>query len=192
MSLDRAAIVDAALALLEADGIEGLSTRKLAQALNIKGPSLYWHFKNKRELLEQMTERLYEDALPKPPGHDLRGFDRRAWLEAGARGLRRVALSHRDGALLLAGSRPARRGGTKNYESMLATLQRSGLSLSDGVVVLQVLGRFAVGWVLYEQTSGRSLEDSEIGFEFGLQSLLDGVENRMASHQPPETLSASA
>src|SRR3954466_2303363 len=125
MSLDRAAIVDAALTLLEHEGVEGLSTRKLALALNIKGPSLYWHFKNKRELLEQMSERLYEEALPAPPGPDLRNFDRRAWLAAGARGLRQVALRYRDGAVLLAGSRPARRGGTKNYESMLATLQRS-------------------------------------------------------------------
>ena len=191
MSLDRAAIVDAALALLEADGIEGLSTRKLAQALNIKGPSLYWHFKNKRELLEQMTERLYEDALPKPPGHDLRGFDRRAWLEAGARGLRRVALSHRDGALLLAGSRPARRGGTKNYESMLATLQRSGLSLSDGVVVLQVLGRFAVGWVLYEQSGQNPPQaNSEAGFEFGLRALLNGIDAQLRAGQPLESVPA--
>jgi len=191
MSLDRAAIVDAALTLLDRDGIEALSTRRLAQELGIKGPSLYWHFKNKRELLEQMSERLYETALPEPPGPDLSLFDRRAWLEAGARGLRQVALSHRDGAFLLAGSRPARRGGKKNYESMLATLQRTGLSMEDGIIVLQVLGRFAVGWVLYEQSAGNApTTNSEAGFEFGLKALLDGVDAQIRSGRPLEAVPA--
>ena len=84
MSLDRAAIVDSALGLLDRVGIDGLSTRKLAAELGIRGPSLYWHFKNKRQLLDHMAERMFREALPSPPGADLRGFDRRAWLQAGA------------------------------------------------------------------------------------------------------------
>lgn len=191
MALDRSAIIDAALTILDRDGIDGVSTRKLAAELGIRGPSLYWHFKNKRELLEQMSERLYNDALPPPPHGAAANFDRRTWLEAGARGLRRVALSHRDGALILAGARPVRRVGDKTYETMSETLQRSGLSVADSVIVLQVLGRFAVGWVLYEQSMGAGAPaDSEAGFEFGLQVLLDGIEQRLGKGQSPEALIA--
>jgi TetR/AcrR family transcriptional regulator, tetracycline repressor protein len=190
MSLDRAAIVDAALALLDREGVEGLSTRKLAADLGIRGPSLYWHFKNKRELLDHMAERMLHSALPAPPVAITPAFDRRAWLEAGARGIRKVALSRRDGALVLAGSRPVTQGGEISWGKFIAALQMTGMAAEDGAMALQVLGRFAVGWVLYEQTSGRSLADSEAGFEFGLQSLLDGVQTRMTSRKPPESLTA--
>jgi TetR/AcrR family tetracycline transcriptional repressor len=182
MSLDRAAIVDAALALLDRDGVEGLSTRKLAAELGIRGPSLYWHFKNKRQLLDHMAERMFREALPPPAGPDLRGFDRRAWLEAGARGLRRVALSRRDGARVMAGSRPATETAERDFAEMMGTLVRTGISPRDAGMALQLLGRFAVGWVLYEQsTDERTPAAGDAGFEFGLQSLLDGVEDRLGA-----------
>ena len=180
MSLDRAAIADAAIALLDRDGLEGLSTRRLAAELGIRGPSLYWHFKNKRELVDQMAARLRLEALPPAPGSEV-PFDLRAWLEAGARGLRRVALSHRDGAAVLAGARaPKSDEGDHAYGAFLGVLERSGLSRQESAMALQVLGRFAIGWVLYEQRSGGGgLVDSETGFEFGLQALLDRIEKML-------------
>jgi len=190
MRLDRASIVQAAITLLDEVGIDGLSTRRLAASLGIQGPSLYWHFKNKRELLDHMAERMLHSALPAPPVAITPAFDRRAWLEAGARGIRKVALSRRDGALVLAGSRPVTQGGEISWGKFIAALQMTGMAAEDGAMALQVLGRFAVGWVLYEQTSGRSLADSEAGFEFGLQSLLDGVETRMETQTSPETRTA--
>lgn len=191
MSLDRAAIVEAALTLLDREGIEGLSTRKLAAALGIRGPSLYWHFKNKRELLDHMAEQLFRSALPPTPASG-QPFDRRAWLEAGARGVRRVALSRRDGAQVMTGSRPATERGEQAFATMVSTLADTGMSRKDSFTVLQVLGRFAVGWVLYEQGAGeRATANSEIGFEFGLQALLDGIENRLGAGQSIESLLAS-
>lgn len=188
MSLDRDTIVDAALTLLERDGIDGLSTRKLAAELGIRGPSLYWHLKNKRELLDLMASRMYRAALP--PLLPSCEFDRRAWLEAGARGLRREALARRDGAYVLAGSRPTPDTGEAAFARMVETLQASGIGRRDSFIILQVLGRFAVGWVLYEQSTERPLSSSEAGFEFGLQALLDGLENHIAAGQSLDALSA--
>jgi TetR/AcrR family tetracycline transcriptional repressor len=190
MSLDRAAIVEAALALLDREGIEGLSTRKLAADLGIRGPSLYWHFKNKRELLDHMASSMFRSALPPMPAPG-RPFDRRDWLEGGARGIRRVAHSRRDGAAVMTGSRPATEEGEQAFAAMVATLAGTGMSKKDSFTVLQVLGRFAVGWVLYEQNAGeRATANSEIGFEFGLQALLDGIENRLGAGQTLESLLA--
>src|SRR4051812_21463746 len=98
--LDRRIIVQAALRLLDEVGIEGLSTRRLAAELGVKGPSLYWHFKNKSELLTHMSGALFLEALPEPD-FDSTDFDLDDWLIKGAKGLRRTAMSRRDGALVM-------------------------------------------------------------------------------------------
>jgi TetR/AcrR family tetracycline transcriptional repressor len=178
MSLDRTAIVAAALDLLDAVGIEGLTTRKLAEALGIRGPSLYWHFKSKRDLLDHLAEALLSEYLPAPPKPD-EAFDYLAWLGSGARGIRLAALSRRDGGLVLASATPTNTHRTLSFGAMVGALQRAGLTAPQGVTVLQVLGRYATGWVLYEQASVReSVGDSEKAFEFGLQALLRGIEDR--------------
>src|SRR4051812_25198547 len=98
VTLDRATIVQTALALLDEVGMDGLSTRRLAAELGVKGPSLYWHFKNKNELLAHMAAVLFLDALPEPDFTSA-DFDLDDWLIKGAHGLRRTALSRRDGAI---------------------------------------------------------------------------------------------
>ena len=100
--LDRAAIVEMALKLLDYVGLDQLSTRRLAAELGVKGPSLYWHFRNMAELHDLMADKLLTDALPSPDAFD----DWKTWLAEGARAYRRAALSHRDGARILAGARP--------------------------------------------------------------------------------------
>lgn len=49
--LDKSKVINSALELLNEVGIEGLTTRKLAQKLGVEQPTLYWHVKNKRALL---------------------------------------------------------------------------------------------------------------------------------------------
>ena len=69
---------------LARDGIEGVSTRQLANMLGIAGPSLYWHFHNKRELLDHMAEAMLAEAQPVPdPLID--EPDWRLWLAQAAR-----------------------------------------------------------------------------------------------------------
>src|SRR4051812_49645631 len=60
--LTRDAIVEAALALLERDGLQGLSMRRLAQELGTGAASLYWHVGDKEELLSLMLDRIVGEA----------------------------------------------------------------------------------------------------------------------------------
>jgi TetR/AcrR family tetracycline transcriptional repressor len=46
----------AALILLDELGLDELSTRQIALRLGVESPALYWHFKNKAELLTAMSE----------------------------------------------------------------------------------------------------------------------------------------
>ncbi len=54
--LNREAVVQAALAMLDTVGVEGLSMRALADRLEVKAASLYWHLRDKDQLLELVAE----------------------------------------------------------------------------------------------------------------------------------------
>ena len=56
--LDRARVLDAALAMADADGIAALSMRRLAQALGVEAMSLYNHVAHKEDLLDGLVERV--------------------------------------------------------------------------------------------------------------------------------------
>jgi TetR/AcrR family tetracycline transcriptional repressor len=172
VALERGEIVGKALELLDRVGMDGLSTRRLAAELGVKGPSLYWHFKNMRELLDLMAEALLETALPAP---DAFPGDWPAWLADGARGIRRAALSHRDGARLLAAATPTGKSTTLNFEAMRGRLQSEGFRYREAHSALMGLGRYAMGWALYEQLTSARPANSDEAFEFGLQAMLAGL-----------------
>ena len=54
--LTKAKIVAAAMALLNDEGLDGVSLRKLAGRLGVRAPSLYWHFPDKDALLAAVLE----------------------------------------------------------------------------------------------------------------------------------------
>jgi AcrR family transcriptional regulator len=54
--LNRETVVQAALAMLDAVGVDGLSMRALADRLGVKAASLYWHLRDKDQLLELVAE----------------------------------------------------------------------------------------------------------------------------------------
>lgn len=53
--LSRERIVEVATALLDAEGLEAVSTRRLAAELGVRGPSLYNHFSTKDEILDAVA-----------------------------------------------------------------------------------------------------------------------------------------
>src|SRR6266496_4643293 len=65
--LTRESILEAALRVLDRDGMEGLSMRRVAEELGTGPASLYWHVRNKGELLQLLFERVTgEIQLPEP------------------------------------------------------------------------------------------------------------------------------
>jgi TetR/AcrR family tetracycline transcriptional repressor len=172
MTLDRPAIVRAALALLDEVGLEGLSTRRLAAELGVRGPSLYWHFASMGELRAYMAEALLEEVMPAP---DALPGDWRGWLAEGARGIRRAALSRRDAARVLAAAQPTGQSSTLDFVAMVGRLEREGFSAAEARRILRALSRYALGWALGEQAQRRPSQSAEADFEFGLQAMLHGL-----------------
>ena len=67
--LSRDRLAAAALALIDRDGLEACSTRKLGAALGVEAMAIYHHFPSKERLLDAVAERLLaEMALPPPDG----------------------------------------------------------------------------------------------------------------------------
>ena len=60
--LSRARLVSEALGLVQEEGLEALSMRGLADRLEVKAASLYWHVRDRRELLELLAESILERA----------------------------------------------------------------------------------------------------------------------------------
>ena len=75
--LTRDRIVETALALIDADGLGALSTRRLAAALGVQGPSLYNHFATKDEILDAVADTVTGAV-------DTSGFASRDWLDRAA------------------------------------------------------------------------------------------------------------
>jgi TetR/AcrR family tetracycline transcriptional repressor len=184
-ALDRATIVQTALRVLDEVGIDGLSTRRLAAELGIKSASLYWHFKDKNELLAEMSGAMFEECLP-APNVSGSNFDWAQWLADGCRAIRRTALARRDGAQVMARPRPRVVSGRAQFEENVRTLMRSGLADMECRLTMQALRRYAIGAALQEQSnkgasaSAGIVGTGEEGFEFGLQTFIEGLKTRIA------------
>src|SRR3954471_20184064 len=121
--LTREKIVDAALVLLERDGMQGLSMRKLAQELGTGAASLYWHVGDKEELLGLLLDRIVgETEVPEP--------DPANWQEQVkemGRESRRLLRRHRDAAQISLGRIPVGPHSMPVLERYLAVLRAADL-----------------------------------------------------------------
>ncbi|MFD4669659.1 TetR/AcrR family transcriptional regulator [Lentzea sp. NPDC058450] len=94
-ALSRERIVEAAVQLLDADGVSGLTFRALAAHLATGAGAIYWHVANKNELLDAATDAVVSIALSTPPDSGTpeariravalglyEAIDRHAWLGA--------------------------------------------------------------------------------------------------------------
>lgn len=59
--LDREAVIDAALRLADAEGLEAISVRRLADEFGVTPMALYWHFDDKDALLAGVADRLWDE-----------------------------------------------------------------------------------------------------------------------------------
>lgn len=202
----RESVIRAALNLLNEVGVDGLTTRKLAERLGVQQPALYWHFKDKRALLDALAETMMSEGHTRPlpePGEDWPTF-----LRENARSFRRALLAYRDGARIHAGTRPSDQQ-FDGIEAQLRLLCEAGFSPGDAAKALLVIGHYVVGSALEQQASDAD-EDSrkpeadsvqmppliasafeevgkafpEAAFEYGLNTLIDGlIRNQSAARR---------
>jgi len=195
--LSRERIVSAALALIDAEGLPALSTRRLATELGVSGPSLYNHFAAKDALLEAVADTVIA-------GVDISALGARPWPEA----LRAWAVSYRStlaehpNLVPVAAHGPGRRPhALRMADAVYGALVEAGWppreatrigALMRYFVAGAALGSFAAGFVddpaLYDgryphlseahRLQARHREVDQGAFETGLDALIAGLELR--------------
>ncbi|XXT15005.1 TetR/AcrR family transcriptional regulator C-terminal domain-containing protein [Sorangium sp. So ce429] len=205
MRLRREQVIATALRLLDDVGLDALTMRRLGQELNVQAATLYWHIKNKEELLDAMAEALLADCAAGVP-EELSGMERAAGV---AERLRRALLAHRDGARVFAGTYVAQDNTLRVSDTLVGALRDGGLSPRAAAWGCWSIVYYVIGFTLEEQAlevhpgtdpakadAGRFRETVERGayphlaaalphlvstdhdarFRYGLQLILRGLE----------------
>uniref|UniRef100_UPI003571064C TetR/AcrR family transcriptional regulator C-terminal domain-containing protein n=1 Tax=Catellatospora coxensis TaxID=310354 RepID=UPI003571064C len=147
--MDRQRIVTEAVALLDADGLDGVTTRKLAARLGVQSPTLYWHLPNKAALVTAIADAILDQEFGdmSPPDTDQPW---QVWLCGLAERLRRALLAHKDGARVISAAQLSRNMAAVS-ELAMSTLVARGIPLRQARVIVLTVERFTVGHVLEEQ-----------------------------------------
>lgn len=167
--LDKKRVIHSALELLDEVGMEGLTTRKLAQKLNIEQPSLYWHVKNKRALLDALSVEIlmrHHDHFEPEEGAHWTDF-----LRENAKSFRRALLSHRDAAKIHLGTRPSPEQ-FQIVEKQLQFLCDQGFNLEEALYTLGVISHFVLGSVLEEREYLEAMRDNDPAINAKMPPLL--------------------
>jgi AcrR family transcriptional regulator len=142
--------VCAALAVLDADGLDRLSMRHVARTLNATAGALYWHVGSKDGLLDLVFDRVIgEQPVPDPePGR---------WeeqLKDVARTMRATILRHRDIVRLSIGRIPLGPHSLRYADRVLALLRAGGLPDELAVAGHQLLISIVLGFTIDETGEG--------------------------------------
>lgn len=199
--LDQDKITQAAVELLDEVGLSAMTTRRLADKLGVRSPTLYWHVRNKAELLDLVAEAICADAFVID--------DRLPWRDQLATGMhqfRTLLLSHRDAAELLRDRPPSGPNRLGHIETTMRILTSAGFGDEETAAIAQLLTAHVLNSVSPQPTSAAdaaappSVETApdltnfptvqrilpvllrtpeERKFELGVEVILDGLSSRV-------------
>lgn len=176
---DKSDVIAAAMRVLGANGLPGLSMRRIADELDVQVSALYWQFPNKQALLAAVSAQIVGGAAP---------YDD---MDAIARALRDQLLAHRDGAEIVSSSLalgllelPAR---ARFFDAARA----AGLDVVAAEVAADTVVHYVIGYTFHEQQrvhaavvgaadasadlAPAQIDDRADDFEAGLAMVIAGV-----------------
>jgi TetR/AcrR family transcriptional regulator, tetracycline repressor protein len=166
MAVSRDDVVRAAVQVLDEVGLEALTLRRVAAELGVSPPTLHWHVRDKRELLDLMAEAILAGA--QPPARlagPAPGQPWWSWLEEVTAARFDALVSHRDAALVVAGNRPTA-AALPQIERTVGVLVAAGFPPGEAMQVLFTLGAHVIGSAVEWQAEARRTEalapDAEI------------------------------
>jgi AcrR family transcriptional regulator len=144
--LTRQRIIRAALRVMDEEGLEAVTMRRIGRELGVEAMSLYNHVRDKEEILDAICEEvLTEFQVPQEN-------EWAAALRAGAGEYRRLLLAHPRVITLMTG----RKGPMTNpdslkvYEFALGLFRDAGMSVADAVKAFNTFGSYILGSVTME------------------------------------------
>jgi AcrR family transcriptional regulator len=141
--LSRERVLRTAMKRADRHGIASISTRKLGQELGVEGMALYYHFKNKDEVLDSMIDLVFSEIDLPPSAADWKTALRQRSISA------REALARHPWAIGLMESRThPGSANLKHHDQMLGTLRQAGLSLTMAADAYMLLDSYIHGFAL--------------------------------------------
>jgi TetR/AcrR family transcriptional regulator, tetracycline repressor protein len=144
--LSREEVARAALAIVDREGLNGLSMRKLGAALHVDPMAAYHYFPNKAALLDGIVDAVYAE-IPPAPAPDAPWNDRLRQL---LRAYRQVLKAHPHALPALATHPAFTEASFRELEAAGAILHRAGLSPPDAMRVIGQLSGYLIGLTLAE------------------------------------------
>jgi AcrR family transcriptional regulator len=161
--LTREAIVTAALRVLDREGLDGFSMRRVAEELDTGAASLYWHVGSKNGLLDLVFDEVIgEQEIPDPEPE--RWQDQ---FKEVARTMRAAILRHRDIVEISIGRVPMGPNAVRYSERVLAILRAGGvpdkLAVQSFLLMTSIVNGFTMdeaGYADQADTAAPPLEDT--------------------------------
>lgn len=150
------AIVETALRLLDSDGLDRLSMRRVADELDTGAASLYWHVGSKDGLLDLIFDRVIgEHEMPEPQGARWK-----EQIKEVARAQRQAILRHRDLIAVSLGRVPMGPNALRFSEGVLAILRAGGvpdrLAVTGHLLLIATVNGFTL-----DEVSGPRPDDAQ-------------------------------
>ncbi|WP_354644274.1 TetR/AcrR family transcriptional regulator [Kitasatospora camelliae] len=196
--LSRDRILRAATDLLDAEGVEAFSMRKLAAALDVTPMSVYWYVDNKDELLELALDTALGEMRVDPLAEDAADGDWREHLRLLVHEYRNCFARHPWAAQLAGRYLAIGPNAVAFNTSAVGTLRRTGLEGERLMAALGLVLQFAYGYALVEaqwlgrvKASGRT--EDELGLDIrGIAEQADSWYAENADLQPGDDGMAAA
>jgi AcrR family transcriptional regulator len=197
--LSRLRIAQAALAVVDRDGLEALSMRRLGAELGVEGMAVYRYFPNKAAVLAGVVEVLLAELVIPPPSNV-------PWTDVFrdvSRAYRALLLRHPHAIPLLAALPLSDPSAARAAGSVMALLRAAGFDAESALRTLATITSYVVGIAQWEvgtaplRAEGRDVtlppdadpylvellpqlaeDDCDETFEFGLEVIVKGLEAR--------------
>lgn len=149
MALTKIDIAKASLKVLNRVGLDGLTVRVIADELGVKAPALYWHVKDKQELLDEVATQMYREHIRplSPSGKDEHWTAR---LIERVKMARSMMLSYRDGARVFSGTFLTDQA--LPSVDLIEAIVAAGHSPAHAARIVQTVFAYTVGFTIEQQS----------------------------------------
>ena len=151
MAVGREPVVRAGLKLLDRVGLEGLTLRAIGAELGVRAPTLYWRFRNKQDLIDEMASQVLADYAADLLAAEPQPVTWPEWARRSAQRFRVELLRYRDGARMVAGTYLTDTRVYAVMEMALAVFAAAKIAPDAAVDCLKTIHDYVVGFTIEQQ-----------------------------------------
>jgi len=143
LPLTRERVLDAALKLADQGGLEGLSMRKLGQALGVEAMALYYHFANKERVLDGIVDLVFGEIDLPAVGDDWKTAMRRRAIS-----VRDALLRHRWAIGLMESRTNPGPANLRHHDAVIGNLRAAGFDMAMVATAYSLLDAYIYGFAM--------------------------------------------